>query len=163
MNPVCPLLFLPLLLLYFSEKCIWQRACGQSFQVLKTLQGHCINCLFYARGASSTVREVEVISPQIIWSKGSGNEILFPASVSALVLSPFWLKPQFLILKYRFWWVVVTIYFYHGKQMNSIILNPREQLWMLPVQWESFDIKSCVITLGILDVYWGSTYLSKWL
>lgn len=95
MNPVCPLLFLPLLLLYFSEKCVWQRACGQSFQVLKTLQGHCINCLFYARGASSTVREVEVISPQIIWSKGSGNEILFPASVSVLVLSPFWLKPQF--------------------------------------------------------------------
>lgn len=112
---------------------------------------------FYVRGASSTVRKVEVICPQIIWSQGSGSASLFPASVSVLVLEekpgvrswcPFWLKPQFLILKCRFLWIV-TIYSYHEKEMNSIILNPREQLWTLPVQWESFDLKSCVLTLGI--------------
>lgn len=84
---------------------------------------------FYVRGASSTVGEVQVICPQIIWSQDSGTVSLFPACVSVLVLEekpgvrswcPFCRKPQFLILKCRFWWVVTIFLHWEADEPHHL-------------------------------------------
>lgn len=93
--------------------------------------------LVFVEGASSTITEAEVFWPQIIWSKGSGNVSLFPASVSILILqgqpggriwSPCSLNPWFLSWNCQFWWAVFMTPSHPENWMNSIILNPREHL-----------------------------------